>query len=112
MSKGLRLSLYGVTCSVKEIKIISHALGFTESPAYSGWGKGGWRNYFGVSAEQGDADCEALAKKGLMEATNALHNTGIVYYSVTRFGLRWFAKFRCLHPHADWRNYEKEICNG
>lgn len=104
MSKGLRLKFYGTECSVEEIKILSHSLGYNTSPVFSGWGKGGYRNFFGSTASaRTNAASESLVEKGLLHVDKPpKFSICERVYHVTDFGKRWLAAFRYKHPHADW----------
>jgi hypothetical protein len=105
MSKGLRLGFYGVTCSVEEVKVMTHSLGFDSYPIYNGWGSGGYRNFFGCNRNIKDNNflaCESLVAKGLMTSREAPGPGTNVMFHVSKFGKAWHKAFRHKHPHADW----------
>lgn len=109
MSKGLRLKFYGTECSVEEIKILSHSLGYDPNPVFGGWGKnGGYRNFFGCNSDNKNEDfsaCENLVEKGLFSVDKPpKFTTCDRVYLVTDFGKRWFSAFMHKHPHADWKS--------
>ena len=60
---------------------LRHALGLTTVPRYE-------RNYY--AAEEGDANCLALIKKGMMKKGRKmpLDLGGLQYFTVTKFGER------------------------
>lgn len=106
MPKGLRLSFNGITCTVREIKIIAHSLGYDTSPVFGGWGKnGGYRNFFGTTVNERDnAACESLVNKGMMTSEPAgKWSVCETVYHVTKAGIKWFSLFRRNHPHADFK---------
>lgn len=105
MGKGLRLSFNGVACTVREIKILAHSLGYDTCPVFGGWGKnGGYRNFFGTTANASDNEAsESLVQKGLMEVEpGRTWSTCDKVYHVTEAGKRWLGLFRHKHPRADW----------
>ena len=110
MSKGLRLSFYGITCTIHEIKVMSHTLGYgNDNPVWDGWSKhGGYRNFFGInptytSDNPDDIACKSLVEKGLMYVESSQISNELVFH-VTMKGKRWFSHFRRNHPHADLGN--------
>lgn len=108
MSKGLRLSFFGITCTKTEVQVMAHSLGYKTYPVFDGWGKnGGYRNFFGCNSNNKNEDfiaCENLVKNGLMYVEN-----GKPWYCcdrifhVTDKGKGWFSLFRRNHPHADFK---------
>lgn len=106
MSKGLRLSFYGVTCTEGEVRAMTSALGFNTYPVYNGWGTGLYRNYLGLNASSKDGlflDCERLVSKGLMvRRPGKPWSCCDSIFHVTKTGMAWHAAFRHKHPHADW----------
>lgn len=107
MSKGLRLSYFGVKCSVQEVEIMTHTLGYNSNPVFNGWGTGGYRNFFGANNFTDNSDfrnCKSLTEKGLMyEGQPNKLNELITYFGLTEFGKQWFRAFKRQHPHADWK---------
>ena len=113
MSKGLRLKFYGIACTVHEIKVMSHTLGYgNDSPVWHGWSKTGrYRNFFGINPayepENPDAiACKSLVEKGLMYMEPAQRFNESVFH-VTAKGMYWFRHFRRNHPHADWGKHNQ-----
>ena len=112
MSKGLRLSFCGTTCTAHEIKVMAHALGYDTMPVFYGWGKrGGYRNFFGINpcyeSEHPDCiACKSLVEKGLMWVENAPIVSESLFH-LTKKGMDWFSRFRRNHPHADFKKQKK-----
>ena len=108
MSKGLRLSFFGTTCTKTEVQVIAHSLGYGTNPVFGGWGKyGGYRNFFGCNSDNKNEDfiaCEKLVKNGLMYVENGKPWSCIDrIFHVTEKGKDWFSLFRRNHPHADFK---------
>ena len=106
MSKGLRLSFYGVTCSVEEVKAMSSALGFNTYPVFNGWGSGGYRNFLGLNSNSKGKlflACESLVAKGLMTIRKGPDfSCSDTVFHVSNLGKAWHEAFRHKHPRADW----------
>ena len=106
MGKGLRLSFYGVACSVEEVKAMSSALGFNTYPVFNGWGSGGYRNFLGLNSNSKGKlflACESLAAKGLMTIRKGPDfSCSDTVFHVSNLGKAWHEAFRHKHPRADW----------
>ena len=106
MSKGLRLSFYGVACSVEEVRAMSSALGFNTYPVLNGWGPGGYRNFLGLNCNSKGKlflACESLVAKGLMtRAQRPAFSCAETVFHVSKLGKTWHEAFRRKHRHADW----------
>lgn len=107
MSKGLRLSLYGIKCTVDQVELMTHALGYNSCPVFNGWGSGGYRNFIGLNKDFDSHDrraCDDLVSKGIMNVAESLiSGSHIIYFNLTDFGKMWFRAFKRVHPRADWR---------
>lgn len=108
MSKGLRLSFYGIKCTVDQVKLMTHALGYNSCPALSGWGSGGYRNFIGLNKDFDSPDrraCDDLVSKGMMYVSESGFGSSshIIYFALTDFGKVWLRAFKRVHPRADWR---------
>ena len=107
MSKGLRLSFFGIKCTVTEVKVMTHTLGYTSEPVWNGWGARYDRNFIGYSKDSCSEEpraCKTLVEKGLM--VRGKHKTwspDTDYYHLTTSGKKWLTAFKRLHPHADWK---------
>lgn len=112
MSKGMRLSFYGIKCSVDEAALMTHMLGYDSMPIY-GWGKGGYRNYCYLNRDDfKDRDrvaCERLATLGIMEKIDDDLNSAMIVFRLTDLGLKWFRAFKRGNPHADFYMERKRL---
>lgn len=106
MAKGLRLKFLGISATREEIRAMSSAMGYNESPSWNGWGRGGYRNFLGLNKSGKLYEtCQSLVSKGLMysEEGPKFSSDGIVFH-VSELGKRFFQMFRRNHPHARLRN--------
>lgn len=107
MSKGLRLSFFGIKCTVTEVKLMTHALGYNSEPVWNGWGTHYDRNFVAYSkdscSEESQA-CKTLIEKGLMvRGKDKEWSPDTALYHLTMLGKKWFTAFKRVHHHADWK---------
>jgi hypothetical protein len=112
MSKGLRLSFCGTTCTAHEIKVMAHALGYETMPVFYGWGKrGGYRNFLALTLAMNPniqivLRASLLLKKRLMWVENATVFSESVFHLTkkVRIGLAVFEEIILMQTLRNKRN--------